>query len=240
MVTCNAYFAQLGTYDVGAEALHDTATLLGIAASSPDTAAELKKALAQSAYGQGEVVASPFQMARVAATVANGGLMPQGRWLTDENNARISPPAAILPADAAAHAGALHARGGDVGHGAAGRGGGAGGGQDGHGGTGGCPSHAWFIGFAPYGGAGAQDRVLGSGGEWSVRRHGGGSGRGGDGQRGREIGADSAMSLFSEIEKTIERGFHPFAERMFGPADSERAVAAASRDSGARSKARCR
>jgi hypothetical protein len=28
------------------------------------------------------------------------------------------------------------------------------------------------------------------------------------------------MSLFSEIEKTIERGFHRFAERMFGPADS--------------------
>ena len=28
------------------------------------------------------------------------------------------------------------------------------------------------------------------------------------------------MSLFSEIEKTIEHGFHRFAERMFGPADS--------------------
>jgi hypothetical protein len=28
------------------------------------------------------------------------------------------------------------------------------------------------------------------------------------------------MSLFSEIENTIERGFHRFAERMFGPADS--------------------
>jgi hypothetical protein len=28
------------------------------------------------------------------------------------------------------------------------------------------------------------------------------------------------MSFFSEIEKTIERGFHRFAERMFGPADS--------------------
>ena len=28
------------------------------------------------------------------------------------------------------------------------------------------------------------------------------------------------MSLFSEIEKTIERGFHRWTERMFGPADS--------------------
>src|ERR1019366_7683149 len=58
------------------------------------------------------------------------------------------------------------------------------------------------------------------GGEWSVRRKGGRSGRGGDGQCGRQNGANSAMSLFSEIEKTIERGFHRFAERMFGPADS--------------------
>src|SRR6185369_13809792 len=81
VVSCNAYFAQLGSYDVGAEALHDTA-------------AELKKALAQSSYGQGEVVASPFQMARVAATVANNGAMPQGRWLTDENNGRVTPPSA--------------------------------------------------------------------------------------------------------------------------------------------------
>ena len=61
--------------------------------ASPDTAAELKKSLPQSAYGQGQVVASPFQMARVAATVANGGAMPQGRWITDETNARITPPA---------------------------------------------------------------------------------------------------------------------------------------------------
>src|SRR5579883_1708960 len=28
------------------------------------------------------------------------------------------------------------------------------------------------------------------------------------------------MNLFSEIEKTIDRGFRRFAERMFGPADS--------------------
>src|SRR6185369_10521272 len=102
VVSCNAYFAQLGAYDVGADSLHDTATLLGIAAASPDTAAELKKALAQSAYGQGEVVASPFQMARVAATVANGGVMPQGRSITDENNPRIAAPTTILSPESAA------------------------------------------------------------------------------------------------------------------------------------------
>ena len=53
VVSCNAYFAQLGTYDVGAEALYETANLLGISVATPNTAAELKKSLSQSAYGQG-------------------------------------------------------------------------------------------------------------------------------------------------------------------------------------------
>ena len=77
-VSCNAYFAQLGTYDVGAEPLFETANLLGIATAAPNTAAQLKKSLPQSSYGQGQVVASPFQMARVAATVANGGTHAAG------------------------------------------------------------------------------------------------------------------------------------------------------------------
>jgi cell division protein FtsI/penicillin-binding protein 2/cell division protein FtsW (lipid II flippase) len=153
IVSCNAYFAQLGAYDVGADALHDTAMLLGIAAASPDTAAELKKALPQSAYGQGEVVASPFQMARVAATVANNGAMPQGRWLTDENNGRITPPASVLSADAAATLGRFMR---EVVTGGTGRRGAASVAVAGKTGTAelaGAPSHAWFIGFAPYGGS---------------------------------------------------------------------------------------
>ena len=60
VVSCNAYFAQLGTYDVGSQSLLDTANLLGLAAAQPNTAAELKKFLPQSSYGQGEVVASPW------------------------------------------------------------------------------------------------------------------------------------------------------------------------------------
>src|SRR5260370_10999671 len=85
--------------------------MLGIAAATPDTAGELKKSLPQSAYGQGEVVASPLQMARVAATVANGGAMPQGRWITDETNARTAAPSIILPADAAGTPGRLMRQG---------------------------------------------------------------------------------------------------------------------------------
>src|SRR5581483_5500376 len=102
IVSCNAFFAQLGTYDVGANSLFDTANLLGISTASPNTAQQLAKSLPQSSYGQGQVVASPFQMARVAAAVANGGAMPQGRWITDETNSRISPPQTILTTDSAA------------------------------------------------------------------------------------------------------------------------------------------
>lgn len=153
IVSCNAYFAQLGTYDVGPDALHDTATLLGIAAASPDTAAELKKALPQSAYGQGEVVASPFQMARVAATVANGGAMPQGRWLADENNGRVAPPAIILPAEAAATLGRFMREVVTSGTGRRGAASVAVAGKTGTAELADAPSHAWFIGFAPYGGA---------------------------------------------------------------------------------------
>src|SRR5260370_25891453 len=72
IVSCNAYFAQLGAYNVGAQQFNDTARALGISTG---------KFVPQSAYGQGQVVASPFQMPRVSATVANAGMMPQRRWV---------------------------------------------------------------------------------------------------------------------------------------------------------------
>ena len=46
VVSCNAYFAQLGTYDVGAEPLFDTANLLGISTASPNTAAAVAQVAA--------------------------------------------------------------------------------------------------------------------------------------------------------------------------------------------------
>jgi cell division protein FtsI/penicillin-binding protein 2 len=126
--------------------------MLGIAAATPDTAGELKKSLPQSAYGQGEVVASPLQMARVAATVANGGAMPQGRWITDETNARTAAPSIILPADAAGTLGRFMR---EVVISGTGRRASAGSvpiaGKTGTAELADAPSHAWFIGFAPYG-----------------------------------------------------------------------------------------
>jgi len=152
VVSCNAFFAQLGTYDVGAEPLWSTANLLGIRTANPNTADQLKKSLGQSAYGQGQVVASPFQMARVAATVANGGAMPQGRWITDETNARTGPPGTVLAADAAATLGKFMR---EVVTQGTGRNAGATSvpmaGKTGTAELADAPSHAWFIGFAPYG-----------------------------------------------------------------------------------------
>ena len=151
VVSCNAYFAQLGTYDIGAEPLLETAGLLGISVASPATAAQLRRALPQASYGQGQVVASPFQMARVAAAVATGGAMPEGRWITDETNPRTAPPQPVLTADAAATlarfmrevvtSGTGRRAGGPV----------AIAGKTGTAELADAPSHAWFIGFAPYG-----------------------------------------------------------------------------------------
>lgn len=146
VVSCNAYYAQLGTYKVGAEALKTTADLLGISTGN------LKDALPQASYGQGQVIASPFQMARVAATVAAGGAAPYGRWITDESNPRVEEPARVLkPAPAGTLADYMRAvvtngTGRQVAASSvpiAGK-------------TGTAeiekkPSHAWFIGFAPYG-----------------------------------------------------------------------------------------
>lgn len=153
VVSCNAYFAQLGTYDVGAEPLWATANLLGIAPASPNTAAQLKKSLPQSSYGQGQVVASPFQMARVAATVANGGAMPQGRWITDETNARTTAPEAVLSVDAARTLGRFMRTAVTSGTGRRAAASVAVAGKTGTAELSDAPSHAWFIGFAPYGAA---------------------------------------------------------------------------------------
>jgi cell division protein FtsI/penicillin-binding protein 2/cell division protein FtsW (lipid II flippase) len=92
-VSCNAYFAQLGATVVGARALHDTAEQLEIPAGD---VAEIQKMLPFASYGQGPVLTTPFKMARVVATIADAGEMPQGRWVLDDSNQRTSPPRTIL------------------------------------------------------------------------------------------------------------------------------------------------
>ncbi len=150
-VSCNAYFAQLGTYNVGSTMLYDTASKLGISVATPNTPKKLQQFLPQASYGQGQVVASPFQMARVAATIANGGNAPEGRWINDETNTRVLPPQPLLSASLANQI-ASYMRSVVVS--------GTGrplnsspiaiAGKTGTAELAKAPSHAWFIGFAPY------------------------------------------------------------------------------------------
>ena len=109
IVSCNAYFAQLGVFSVGPKALSETAKLLEIPAGS---IADLQATMPFAAYGQGPVLVTPFKMARVAATIANGGVMPQGRWEIDGSNSRTSPPRFHSRTRSGAISAARHAIGG--------------------------------------------------------------------------------------------------------------------------------
>ena len=152
-VSCNAYFAQLGTYDLGAQPLIDTAAMLGIRVARPNTGAVLKPQLPQASYGQGQVVAQPLQMALVAAAIANRGTIPP-RF--DDAGLPTSGPVRILPPDLAAKlAGFMRAAVvSGTGRSLAGNkvliAGKTGTAQIG---SRADPqiSHAWFVGFAPYG-----------------------------------------------------------------------------------------
>jgi hypothetical protein len=151
VVSCNAYFAQLGTYKVGPEQLLATAKIIGISIANPATVKNLKPQMPQVSYGQGQVVASPFQMARVAAAIAARGSLQEGRWVTDDSNTRKEQPQQLLPPNVADIL-AKDMRGVVTS--------GTGfrlakitpqiAGKTGTAELVSAPSHAWFIGFAPY------------------------------------------------------------------------------------------
>jgi cell division protein FtsW (lipid II flippase) len=174
VVSCNAYFAQLGTYGVGPEPLLETAKALGISVAKPNTPEQLKDALPQAAYGQGQVVATPFQMARVAATLANLGAMPEGRWVLDESNPRRAEPVRVLEPDLARFL--VHAMRRVVTEGTAARY--LSGitpaiaGKTGTAEVKDKASHSWFIGFAPYEALGGRRIAFGV-----IIEHGGYGGR---------------------------------------------------------------
>lgn len=163
VVSCNAYFAQLGLR-LGAPALQETAALFEISLSQPESDKRVRDTLPFAAYGQGQVLATPFKMARVAATIGGDGSMPQGRWVIDDTNRRTDAPRPILePAQARSLASTmrrvvLEGTGRslkDVEPPVAGKTGTAEV-QD-------QASHAWFVGFAPYRAAAAQPAAAGSG-----------------------------------------------------------------------------
>ncbi len=150
IVSCNAYFAQLGL-SLGAPALEEMASAFEISPSLPDSAKALRDTLPFAACGQGQVLATPFKMARVAATLATDGAMPQGRWVIDETNRRTDGPRTVLtPAQARLLSATMRrvvvegtGRGvKDVEPPIAG--------QTGTAEVQDALPHAWFVGFAPY------------------------------------------------------------------------------------------
>ena len=149
--SCNAYFAQLAMR-VGAPSLHDTARLFEIALTQPDTAERLRDTLPQAGYGQGEVQVTPFKMARVVASIANGGKMPYGRWVNEPGDRRDRPAVEVMTPVVAAQIGSYMR--GVVLRGTARSLAGispAIAGKTGTAEIADAPSHAWFAGFAPYG-----------------------------------------------------------------------------------------
>lgn len=159
VVSCNAYFAQLGLA-VGARTLRDAAVQFEVPTASPDTVERLRGQLPWASYGQGEVLASPFRMARVAATFAAAGTMPLGRYvvtpkvggggsrqvLPAERAQRIaeSMRRVVLRGTARSLTATLGPDGGNIA------------GKTGTAEIAGAASHAWFVGFAPASGSGRR------------------------------------------------------------------------------------
>jgi cell division protein FtsI/penicillin-binding protein 2 len=148
-VSCNAYFAQLGVFSVGTQALDETAKLLEI----PDgSLQDLRHDLPFAAYGQGPLLITPLKMARVAATIAAGGGMPQGRWVVGQGNSRNDGPRQVVSVDSAAFLADAMRSVVTAGTGRAAMQGEAMpvAGKTGTAQLGAGEPHSWFAGFAPY------------------------------------------------------------------------------------------
>ncbi len=148
IVSCNAYYAQLGRA-IGWPALRDMGRSFGVSmGDAADDPGQRAHAI-ESAYGQAQVVATPLVMARVAATMAAGGRLPAPHIV--RTPAPVLAESTVVSATTAAaiarmmravvERGTAH-RIADVSPPIAGKTGTA---QNENG-----PSHAWFIGYAPY------------------------------------------------------------------------------------------
>jgi cell division protein FtsW (lipid II flippase) len=148
VVSCNAYFAQLAVR-LGPQALLAAAQPAEIALARNNAIPRIRDTLPQLGYGQGEVVASPLRMARIAAAIASDGAIRDvridGAAATQVTHAFVSPATARLLArymrdvvlDGTGHS----VRSNPVPIA----------GKTGTAELTGAPSHSWFIGFAPYG-----------------------------------------------------------------------------------------
>ena len=146
--SCNAYFAQLAVR-VGPKSILDTANLLGISVARDDSVARLRATLPQAGYGQGDVVATPLRMARAAAAIASGGILRDTRVIaskTSTDSRVLLTPGAATTLGRYLRDAVLSGTGRSL-RGHPWRIAGKTGTAEVHG----AQSHAWFVGYAPYG-----------------------------------------------------------------------------------------
>ena len=147
--SCNAYFAQLAVR-VGPRSILDTANLLGISVARDDSVSRLRATLPQAGYGQGDVVATPLRMARVAAAIASSGILRDTRVVagtpTSTHTQVLLTPGAATTLGRYLRDSVLSGTGRSL-RGHPWRIAGKTGTAEVHD----AQSHAWFVGYAPYG-----------------------------------------------------------------------------------------
>jgi cell division protein FtsW (lipid II flippase)/cell division protein FtsI/penicillin-binding protein 2 len=149
VVSCNAYYAQLGRA-LGWPSLSAAGERFGITMGDPRGAAAQRAHAVESAYGQAQVVATPLAMARVAGAMAAGGQLPAPHLVLDPAPA-VAESMAVSARTAAAITRMMRAV---VERGTAQRIAAvqpAIAGKTGTAEVASRRSHAWFIGYAPYG-----------------------------------------------------------------------------------------
>ena len=150
VVSCNAYFAQLAA-SLGTGPMLAAADRAEVSLARDNRPARIRETLPQVGYGQGDVVASPLRMARIVAALAADGTMRDVRidsaLPAPAEHEFLPPPSARLLAsfmrDVVLNGTGRSLRGEPV----------AIAGKTGTAEVTDAPSHAWFVGYAPYGAA---------------------------------------------------------------------------------------